>query len=61
MRSPAFTLFLLLIPLHLLAQDAPDMDTLRARSTEQERQIRARETEIENLHSQLALERRRAR
>ena len=61
MRSPAFTLFLLLIPLHLLAQDAPDMDTLRARSTEQERQIRALETEIENLHSQLALERRRAR
>ena len=61
MRSPAFTLFLLLIPLHLLAEDAPEMDTLRARSTEQERQIRALETEIENLHSQLALERRRAR
>ena len=61
MKFPAFTLITLLAMANLLAQGAPDMETLRARSTEQERQIRALENEIENLHSQLALERRRSR
>ncbi|MBL47931.1 MAG: hypothetical protein CMP28_03140 [Roseibacillus sp.] len=62
MRVPAFTLFCLLLgPASLLGEEAPELETLRARSSEQERQIRSLEAEIENLHSQLALERRRAR
>ena len=59
MRASVFTLTLL-CSLPLYAESNDDLDVLRARSTEQERQIRNLETEIESLHSQLALERRRA-
>ncbi len=40
---------------------ATEVENLRDRCAEQERQIRTLEAEIEKLHSQLALERRRAR
>lgn len=44
-----------------LASANPEATVLRQRCSEQERQITALETEIEALHSQLALERRRSR
>jgi len=61
MRSLAFALSVLLGPASLLAEGRSELEILRARCSEQERQIRTLETDIENLHSQLALERRRAR
>jgi len=61
MRALAPALFLLLGPTTMLADGRSDLDILRARCTEQERQIRTLEEEIESLHSQLALERRRSR
>ena len=61
MRALASVLILLLGPASLLADGRSELDILRARCTEQERQIRTLETEIESLHSHLALERRRAR
>ena len=60
MRASAFTLSLLCaLPLH--AETTTQFDLLRARSNEQERQIRTLESEIEALHDKLALERRRSR
>ncbi len=60
MRASAFTLSLLCaLPLH--AETTDQLDILRARSNEQERQIRTLESEIETLHGQLALERRRSK
>ena len=44
-----------------LVEARSETEVLRERCNEQERQIRALEGEIEGLHSQLALERRRAR
>ncbi|MEO1844223.1 MAG: LysM peptidoglycan-binding domain-containing protein [Akkermansiaceae bacterium] len=61
MRALASALILLLGPASVLADGRSELDILRARCTEQERQIRTLETEIESLHSHLALERRRAR
>jgi LysM repeat protein len=61
MRVLATALIAFLGPVSLLAEGRSELDILRARSTEQERQIRTLETEIESLHSQLALERRRSR
>ena len=61
MRALASAFILLLGPGALLADGRTELDILRARCTEQERQIRALEKEIESLHSQLALERRRSR
>ncbi len=61
MRVLATALIVFLGPASLLAEGRSELDILRARSTEQERQIRTLETEIESLHSQLALERRRSR
>lgn len=61
MRALATALLLLLGPASYLAEGRSELDTLRARCTEQERQIRTLEGEIESLHSQLALERRRSR
>ncbi len=61
MRALAFTFSLLLGPASLMAQGRSELEILRARCSEQERQIRTLETDIENLHSHLALERRRAR
>ena len=59
MRASAFTLSLLCaLPLHA---ESTKYDLLRARSNEQERQIRTLESEIEALHDKLALERRRSR
>lgn len=60
MRAFAFTLSLLCaLPLHAETKD--QLDILRARSNEQERQIRTLENEIESLYGQLALERRRSK
>ena len=60
MRASVFTLSLLCaLPIH--AESTEPLDVLRARSSEQERQIRTLESEIETLHGQLALERRRSR
>ena len=60
MRASAFTLSLLCaLPLH--AETTDQLDILRARSNEQERQIRTLENEIESLYGQLALERRRSK
>ena len=61
MKVLATALIVFLGPASLLAEGRSELDILRARSTEQERQIRTLETEIESLHSQLALERRRSR
>ena len=61
MRILAFALSIVLGPASLLAEGRSELEILRARCSEQERQIRTLETDIENLHSQLALERRRAR
>ncbi|HJM65455.1 MAG: hypothetical protein CMN05_16555 [Roseibacillus sp.] len=61
MRILAFALSIFLGPASFLAEGRSELDILRARCGEQERQIRTLETDIENLHSQLALERRRAR
>ena len=61
MRALAFTLSLLLGPATLMAEGRSELEILRACCSEQERQIRTLETDIENLHSHLALERRRAR
>lgn len=61
MRPLAFALILLTGPGALLADGRTELDILRARCNEQERQIRTLEKEIESLHSQLALERRRSR
>ncbi len=61
MKPLAYASILLLGPVALVAEGRPELDILRARCTEQERQIRTLETEIESLHSQLALERQRAR
>ena len=61
MRALTFALPLFLSSFPLLADSRNEITVLRARCSEQERQIRTLETDIENLHSQLALERRRAR
>ncbi len=61
MRALIFALPLFLSSFPLLADSRNEITVLRARCSEQERQIRTLETDIENLHSQLALERRRAR
>ena len=61
MRPLALALTVLLGPAALVAEGRTELEILRARCTEQERQIRTLEVEIENLHSQIALERRRAR
>ena len=61
MRPLTFALPLLLGSLPLLADSRNELTVLRARCSEQERQIRTLESDIESLHSQLALERRRAR
>ncbi|MCH2063512.1 MAG: LysM peptidoglycan-binding domain-containing protein [Roseibacillus sp.] len=61
MRALPVTLSLLLGPATLMAEGRSELEILRARCSEQERQIRTLETDIENLHSHLALERRRAR
>jgi LysM repeat protein len=61
MRVLATALIAFLGPASLLADGRSELDILRARSTEQERQIRTLETEIESLHSQLALAWRRSR
>lgn len=61
MRALASVLFILVGPASLVADGRTELEILRARCNEQERQIRALETEIESLHSQIALERRRAR
>ena len=61
MRALAFTLTLFLGPATLMVEGRSELEILRARCSEQERQIRTLETDIENLHSHLALERRRAR
>ena len=56
MRASTFTL-ILLCALPIQAETTDQLDILRARSNEQERQIRTLENEIETLHGQLALER----
>lgn len=61
MRALVSALFLLLGPAGLIAEGRSELDILRARCAEQERQIRTLEKEIEDLHGQLALERRRSR
>ena len=61
MRALTLALPLFLSSFPLLADSRNEITVLRARCSEQERQIRTLETDIENLHSQLALERRRAR
>ena len=57
MRALAFTALVLIAPFASADSEA----ILLQRCSEQERQIATLETEIESLHSQLALERRRAR
>lgn len=57
MRALALTALVLTAPLASADSEA----TLRQRCAEQERQIATLETEIESLHSKLALERRRSR
>lgn len=60
MRICASVLLLSLSPL-AMGEERNEVQMLRARSNEQERQIRTLEQEIEKLVSQLALERRRSR
>lgn len=60
MRICVSVLLLALSPL-ALGEERSELQMLRARSSEQERQIRTLEKEIEKLVSQLALERRRSR
>ena len=55
MRALASVIFVLLGPAGLLADGRTELEILRARCSEQERQIRALESEIEALHSQIAL------
>ena len=61
MKVLATALILLTGPATAVVHGRSEAELLRDRCNEQERQIRALESEIESLHSQLALERRLAR
>jgi LysM repeat protein len=61
MRILACFTAILLGPLSLFAEGRTEVELLRARASEQERQISVLETEVEQLREQIAFERRRAR
>lgn len=61
MRALACITAFLLGPLSLFSEGRTELELLRSRCTEQERQITALEKEIEQLREQVAFERRRAR
>lgn len=61
MKALAALTFLIVAAGTLPVEARDEVDQLRARCTEQERQIRALEDEIERLHGVVALERRRSR
>jgi len=61
MRILACFTAILLGPLSLVAEGRTEVELLRARASEQERQISVLETEVEQLREQIAFERRRAR